>query len=92
MTAKAETKQFSDAKSATSDPGADRLADRAKEQAAQTVQKAQENLEAGIDYSKGEIERLASQSQDFIKKNPGLAVAGALGAGILLGLALRKRY
>ncbi|SFB11168.1 hypothetical protein SAMN05421688_2947 [Poseidonocella pacifica] len=29
---------------------------------------------------------------EFVRKNPGLAIAGAVGFGLLLGLALRDRY
>ncbi|WP_052272361.1 hypothetical protein [Leisingera sp. ANG-M7] len=92
MTKTAATKQFANADAASEELSGERLADRAKEQAQEAVEQAQESLQAGISYSKSEIERLTSQSQDFIKKNPGLAVAGALGAGVLLGFALRRRY
>lgn len=92
MTTTTETTQRPDTSSASKSASADSLADRAKEQAAQAVQTAQEHLDAGIKYSSGELQRLADQSQDFVKKNPGIAIAGALGAGILLGLAMRRRY
>ncbi|MBY6141488.1 hypothetical protein KUV26_18770 [Leisingera daeponensis] len=76
--------------SADSDSGS--LAGRVKEQAAQTVQQAQEQFDAGLQYSSGELQRLATEGRSFVKKNPGLAIAGALGAGVLLGLAMRNRY
>lgn len=68
------------------------LAGRVKEQAAQTVQQAQEQIDAGLQYSSGELQRMATEGRAFVKKNPGLAIAGALGAGVLLGLAMRSRF
>ncbi|MEL7127772.1 MAG: hypothetical protein AAGK30_16145 [Pseudomonadota bacterium] len=32
-----------------------------------------------------------SQSADFVRKNPGVALAGAVGVGLLVGLALSRR-
>lgn len=92
MTSTTETTQRPETKASAKVSSSDSLADRAKEQAAQAVQTAQEHLDAGMKYSSGELQRFADQTQDFVKKNPGLALAGALGAGILLGLAMRRRY
>lgn len=73
----------------TAESAAENLAGRVKEQAAQT---AQEQIDAGLQYSSGELQRLATEGRVFVKKNPGLAIAGALGAGVLLGLAMRSRF
>lgn len=31
------------------------------------------------------------EAEDMVRRNPGLAIAGALGVGVLLGLALKSR-
>lgn len=32
------------------------------------------------------------QGEEFVRDNPGIALAGALGVGVLLGMALRDRH
>lgn len=90
-TAKAQKHSPSGTGSSPED-AAGNLAGRVKEQAAQAVQQAQEQVDAGLQYSSSELQRMTSEGREFVKKNPGLAVAGALGAGVLLGLAMRSRF
>ncbi|AHD02519.1 hypothetical protein [Leisingera methylohalidivorans] len=93
MTNSAETQQQTKGSTGSAAGNASgNLTGRVKEQAAQTVQQAQEQIDAGLQYSSGEMQRFAKEGQEFVKKNPGLAVAGALGAGVLLGLAMRSRF
>jgi ElaB/YqjD/DUF883 family membrane-anchored ribosome-binding protein len=36
--------------------------------------------------------QLSSDGADFVRQNPGLALAGALGLGLVIGLSMRNRY
>ncbi|KIC30601.1 hypothetical protein [Leisingera sp. ANG-M6] len=93
MTNTAEAKKHSpEGTGATAEAANGNLTGRVKEQAAETVQQAQEQIGAGLQYSSGELQRVASQGRAFVKENPGLAIAGALGAGVLLGLAMHSRF
>ena len=67
------------------------VADKAKEKASDTVAVAQEKIDYAIERGSDEFERLSRNSREFVRENPGIAVAGAVGVGILLGLALRHR-
>lgn len=64
--------------------------------AAEYVQDAVEQVRASagdvVNQGSAELKRASEGSVKFIKENPGLAVAGALGLGVLLGLSLRNRY
>ena len=73
-----------------------------KERAAQTVEKsveaAQDSMSQAADQAKqvteqanAEISKLTEKGTDFVRQNPGAAVVGAVGVGLLLGLALRSR-
>lgn len=93
MTRTAEApQQTKSGTTSTADNGVGNLAEQVKEQASQTLQQAQDQIDAGLQFSSGEMQRIANEGQAFVKKNPGLAVAGALGAGVLLGLAMRSRF
>lgn len=61
--------------------------DVAKETAAQASAQAQLAAERAND----EFRKLTDTGTQFVRENPGAAVAGALGVGILVGLALRGR-
>lgn len=73
-------------------PGKAPIAERAKEAASETLTRAQDSLDAAVEQGSAELDRLSRQSTKFIQENPGVAVAGALGLGVLIGLALRNRY
>ncbi len=66
------------------------LADDAKERLEETYEEARARVDEGIAHGRAEAERLTGESAKFVRDNPGLAIAGAVGAGLLLGLALRK--
>ncbi|MGP6087405.1 hypothetical protein [Antarctobacter jejuensis] len=66
------------------------MASDAKERLEETYDDARARLDEGIAAGRAEAERLTGHSVKFVRDNPGLAVAGAVGAGLLLGLALSK--
>ena len=68
------------------------LAANAKASVEETLEKANETLDQVSTRAQSEIRKAKEQTTDFVKENPGVAVAGAFGIGILVGLALRQRY
>ncbi len=80
------------------DKSAATMKDRAAEvvgKGVETVQDAatEASLQAQIaaERANDEIRKLADTGTKFVRENPGAAVVGAVGLGILLGLALRGR-
>lgn len=65
-------------------------ADEAQARAHEAYDQARERIDEGIAQGRAEAERLSGHSAQLVRDNPGLALVGALGAGVLLGLALRK--
>ncbi len=74
-----------------------------KKSAEEFVEKANESINEGLDQAQETIERVSTQAQQelrkvgdeatsFVRENPGVAIAGAVGVGLLIGLALRPRY
>ena len=62
-----------------------------RESARETAEKAKET---GRRYAEQGNEMLFDarvEAEDVVRRNPGLAVAGALGVGVLIGLALKTR-
>ena len=56
-----------------------------------TAVEARLQAEIAAERANDEIGKLADRGTNFVRQNPGAAVAGALGVGILVGLALRSR-
>lgn len=82
--------------------GKDNAASAIKERAAKTVEKgveaAQETFEQAAfqaelatEQAGEELRKVAATSTKFVRENPGTAIVGAVGIGVLLGLALRGR-
>lgn len=93
MTAAKQSEQLSNGKTAMLEgASAEEIAERVKATAAQSFQQLNEQLDAGLKYGSEQVQRISKDGQAFISKNPALTVAGAVGVGILLGLAMRKRY
>lgn len=67
------------------------IADTVKTQVAETVGYAQDGLDAAAAKSSEELSRLSKTSTRFVRDNPALAVAGAAGIGLLVGLLVRSR-
>lgn len=63
----------------------------AAETAQQSVETAQEVVADTVEKTTDEFQKLAHSGKQFVRENPGTAIAGAIGVGILLGLALRGR-
>lgn len=68
------------------------MIDRTKDAAGDALRRAEDTVHTAINKGTEQYERAAHTSSKFVRDNPGLAVAGALGVGVLLGLALRNRY
>jgi ElaB/YqjD/DUF883 family membrane-anchored ribosome-binding protein len=73
-----------------------------KERAAKTVEKGVEaaqdtfeqvafQAELATEQAGEEFRKVAESGTKFVRENPGTAIVGALGVGILVGLALRGR-
>ncbi len=82
--------------------GKDKDASAIKERAAKTIEKgveaAQDSFEQAAfqaelakEQAGEELRKLTDSGTKFVRENPGTAVVGALGLGILVGLALRGR-
>lgn len=74
--------------------GAD-LAVQMTERATEAVKENVDHVQAAAaDVAKRaskEAETLVKSGSKFVKENPGMALAGAAGLGVLLGLALNRR-
>ena len=68
------------------------MAERAKDQAAEAVTRVQDGFDDAVAKGSEELKRLSDHSAKFVRDNPGLAVAGAVGLGVLIGLAIRPRH
>jgi ElaB/YqjD/DUF883 family membrane-anchored ribosome-binding protein len=77
-------------------------ADEAENKISAVAERAAKTLESGIETAQDQIANVTDQASEefrkfsetgtkFVRENPGVSMAGALGVGILLGLALRGR-
>lgn len=57
----------------------------------ETLSEVQRNLGDVSEKVEAEIKEAGEQASNFVRENPGLAIAGALGIGILAGIALNRR-
>lgn len=64
---------------------------RAAEKVDEVVTTAQDTAAEATEMAGEELRKLRETSTTFVRENPGAAIAGAVGVGILLGLALRGR-
>ncbi|MEL7211341.1 MAG: hypothetical protein AAGK92_01690 [Pseudomonadota bacterium] len=67
------------------------LKDRATDAVEQSIETAQKTVSKATEQATDEIHKLTEAGTKFVRDNPGAAIAGALGVGILVGLALRGR-
>ena len=73
------------------DTSAAALKERAVDAVEHGLDVGKETFEQATEQATQEIRKLTETSSKFVRENPGAAVAGALGVGILVGLALRGR-
>ncbi|SIT90284.1 hypothetical protein SAMN05421665_3052 [Yoonia rosea] len=82
--------------------GVNKKASAIKERATKTVEKGVEaaqdtfeqaafQAELATEQAGEELRKLTASGTKFVRDNPGTAVVGAVGLGILVGLALRSR-
>lgn len=90
-TAKTEQKSNSSAKTENIASMAKEKASVAKDKLDESVAHARDTVEDFAENARGELQHISKQTNTFVKENPGLAIAGAVGFGVLLGLALRQR-
>lgn len=74
------------------DTSAAALKDRAMETLENGVETTQETLNELTQQASDEFRKLQESGTKFVRENPGTALAGAVGVGILVGLALRGRH
>ncbi|MDO6590350.1 hypothetical protein DS901_11400 [Loktanella sp. D2R18] len=67
------------------------MAEQASAQIEKGLEAAQETVNQAAEQTAKELRKINEQGTAFVRENPGLAVAGALGVGVLLGIALRGR-
>ena len=67
------------------------LAAQAGDAIEKTVTATQEKASQVAAQASDEFRKMSDASMKFVRENPGAAVAGAVGVGLLLGLALRGR-
>jgi len=81
---------------------ASKAATMIKDQAADTVEKGVEAAQDTIDQVSRQAQLVTEQASEefgkmlttgtrFVRENPGTAIAGAVGVGVLMGLVLRSR-
>ena len=68
------------------------LAEKTSKATTRALETAQDTIADTSDRLQTEVNNLTKNSKAFVKDNPGVAIAGALGVGVLVGLALRNRY
>ncbi len=79
-----------------------KVATSIKNQAAETVEKGVEAAQDSFDQAarqaqavteqaSQEVDKMVKTGTRFVRENPGTAIAGAVGVGVLVGLALRGR-
>lgn len=75
----------------TSNSSKKAVAERVKAQVEDGMTQTQEALEKAATQTADELRKVSDQSAKFVRDNPAIAVAGAVGLGVVIGLALRGR-
>ncbi|MEY1556372.1 hypothetical protein AB3Y40_12135 [Yoonia sp. R2331] len=67
------------------------FAAQANEAVEKGVAAAHDTATQVAEHASDELRKVTDASTKFVRENPGTAIAGAVGIGVLLGLALRGR-
>lgn len=67
------------------------MADRVKTQVGEGLTQSQDVLQDVATQATDEMRKVSDESARFVRENPGIAVAGAVGVGVLIGMALRAK-
>lgn len=73
------------------DNSAAAMKERASKAIEDGIETAQETAQQVTQQASDEIRKLTETGTKFVRENPGAAIAGAVGVGVLVGLALRNR-
>lgn len=76
-------------KHATAEPASEPgIADRARAHIDRRTEEARDAARAASDKTRETVARGTEEGARFVRENPGVALAGAVGLGVLIGLAL----
>lgn len=67
------------------------ITEKAREHIDSQVQTARAATDAARQQIGDSVSQATDESARFVRENPGLALAGAVGVGVLIGLAMRGR-
>ncbi|AWV87959.1 DUF883 family protein [Bradymonas sediminis] len=81
---------FDAAAAAAGEDGAD-LRERARD-VQERIEEGFHEMEARYDDARDQLRTINDQAVEFIRENPALCVAGAIGVGYLLGKLAKKRW
>lgn len=65
--------------------------ERISESAKEVASRAKTASSHGSEQVAGKVPELKSQGNQFLRENPGIALVGAVGIGVLIGLALNNK-
>lgn len=73
-------------------PEAPSRRERVRDEIGHRAERAQHATQAAGQQVAEAAQSATEQGTKFVRDNPGLALAGALGVGVLIGMAMRERY
>ncbi|WP_208347031.1 DUF883 family protein [Pseudaestuariivita rosea] len=68
------------------------VGDQLRETASSHAGAAKDIANANLKSTSDAVEKVSREGSRFVKENPGLAIAGAVGVGVIIGLMIRNRY
>ena len=68
------------------------MANDAKSAVQDTLESAHDTLDRASAQAQKDLRKVTDQTTSFVRENPGVAIAGAVGLGVLIGLTMRNRY